>query len=75
MSALRTLRAVVTGAPGSGKGSYCNVLTRNHGLQHISVGELVRGEVKANTPIGREFKQYVDAGHLVPDELILRMTM
>ena len=67
------VRMVLLGPPGSGKGTQASAMQRRWGLVHLASGDLLRANVKENTELGREAKPYMDAGELVPDELILDM--
>ena len=67
------LGLILLGAPGSGKGTQAVRLAESYGLQHLSTGDLLRDEVRRGTPLGAEAKDYMDAGQLVPDALILGM--
>merc|ERR1739848_88477 len=62
---------VLFGAPGSGKGTQCEKLKNTFGLRHISTGDVLRDHVKRGTPLGSQAKEYMDAGKLVPDELMI----
>jgi adenylate kinase len=63
-------RLVILGKQGAGKGTQCVRLARHYVVPHISTGEMFRSAVKADTPFGQKAKEYMDAGELVPDELI-----
>lgn len=65
------MRIVMFGPPGSGKGTYASRLTNILGIPHISTGDMVREEIRAQTEIGRKIKEYSDRGELVPDEIII----
>ncbi|MBQ7593344.1 MAG: adenylate kinase [Synergistaceae bacterium] len=67
------MRLVLLGAPGAGKGTQAVFLKERHGLAHISTGDIFRHNLKNNTPLGLEAKKYMDAGQLVPDELVMKM--
>lgn len=67
------LRLVFLGGPGSGKGTQAKKLSERFGLAHISTGDLLRKAIKNETGLGRSAKRYVDAGDLVPDDIILGM--
>ena len=67
------MNLVLLGAPGSGKGTQAQKLVAEYGVAHISTGDLLRAAVKAGTPLGLEAKGYMDAGKLVPDELVLSL--
>lgn len=64
---------ILLGAPGSGKGTLAFEMAKRPDIAHLSTGDLLRGAVKAGTPAGLEAKAYMEAGNLVPDELIARM--
>jgi adenylate kinase len=61
------------GAPGAGKGTYASRLNVSLGIPHISTGDMVREEIKAQTELGKKIKQYSDKGELVPDEIIIQL--
>lgn len=64
---------VLTGAPGSGKGTQGRLLAEKYHLYYISTGSLLRREVKANTEIGIKAKEVMDKGDLVSDELVIQL--
>ncbi|MGB7521267.1 MAG: adenylate kinase [Spirulinaceae cyanobacterium] len=64
-------RIIFLGPPGAGKGTQAQKLAQLLGIPHISTGEILRGVIKENTPLGKKAQGYVDRGELVPDELIL----
>ncbi len=64
---------VLLGAPGSGKGTAGKVIAEDLNLAHISTGDLFRENLKNETPLGLEAKQYMDKGELVPDDVTIRM--
>lgn len=66
-------RLVFLGPPGAGKGTQAVRLARALGIPHLSTGELLRAAVGAGTPLGIEADRYMRAGHLVPDELVVRI--
>ncbi|MFP4170018.1 MAG: adenylate kinase [Methanomassiliicoccales archaeon] len=67
------LKIVLLGPPGSGKGTQAERLTRELGLAHISTGDLLREAVKSGSELGSKAKSYMDAGELVPDDLVIEM--
>jgi len=64
------VRIVIFGPPGSGKGTYASRLTKRLGIPHISTGDLVREEIRNQTPLGKTIEKYSSSGTLVPDEII-----
>lgn len=73
--ASKLLRAVILGPPGSGKGTVCERIAQNFGLQHLSSGHLLRENLKTSTEVGDVAKQYLEKGLLVPDHVITRLMM
>lgn len=63
-------RIVLLGAPGAGKGTQARRLAEREGLAHLSTGDLLRAAVTAGTPAGQAAKGHMDAGRLVPDEVV-----
>jgi adenylate kinase len=64
---------VLFGPPGSGKGTQSTSIINQYGLLHISTGDILRAEVTNQTPLGQEAKKFMDAGALVPDEVVIGM--
>jgi adenylate kinase len=64
---------ILLGAPGSGKGTQATVIVKEFGIVHISTGDMFRENFKNKTPIGIKAKGYMDAGKLVPDEIVIDM--
>ncbi|MDE5734201.1 MAG: adenylate kinase [Duncaniella sp.] len=64
---------VIFGGPGSGKGTQSAKLTDHYGLTHISTGDVLRQEMKAGTELGKIAHTYIDHGHLIPDQLMVRI--
>ena len=62
---------ILLGPPGAGKGTHAEALGREFGVEHISTGDMLRAAVTAGTELGRQAKQYMDAGALVPDEVVI----
>ena len=65
------MRIVLLGAPGSGKGTQAKLLEESLGIPHISTGVLLRAAVSAGSEVGLAAKAFMDAGDLVPDDLML----
>jgi adenylate kinase len=64
---------VMLGAPGAGKGTQAERLSKALGLPHISSGDLFREALRTDTTLGRQVRQYMERGALVPDEVTLRV--
>ena len=62
---------LLLGAPGAGKGTQAIRLAARLGVPHVSTGDLLRAAVAAGTPLGREAKQFMDRGELVPDSVVI----
>ncbi len=67
------LNLILLGPPGAGKGTQADRLRDDFALPHISTGDMLREQVAQETELGREAKRYMDAGDLVPDEVIIGM--
>ena len=65
------MKMILLGPPGAGKGTQAEVLSRELNIPTISTGNILRAAVKAGTPIGLQAKSSMDAGKLVPDEVII----
>lgn len=65
------MNIVLLGAPGAGKGTQAQKFVAEYGLAHISTGDLLRAAVKAQSELGIKAKEYMDAGQLVPDQLVI----
>ncbi len=65
------MNIVLLGAPGAGKGTQAAKLVEKYGFAHISTGDILRAAVKNQTPLGIKAKTYMDAGDLVPDDLVI----
>ena len=65
------MNIVLLGAPGAGKGTVAQELVAEFGVAHISTGDLLRAAVKAQSELGIQAKKYMDAGELVPDQLVI----
>jgi len=67
------LRLIFLGPPGVGKGTQAKKVAADHSIPHISTGDILRAEVAAGTDLGRQAKQHMDSGGLVPDDLVVAM--
>jgi adenylate kinase len=67
------LNLILLGPPGAGKGTQAELLREDFFLPHISAGDMLRAQVSDGTELGLKAKQYMDAGELVPDEVIIGM--
>lgn len=68
-----SLRIVLLGPPGSGKGTLAEQLSARLGLAHLSAGELFRQEIRRGSALGRQVRRYVASGRLVPDAVVVRV--
>jgi adenylate kinase len=69
------MRIVLLGAPGAGKGTHCKRIADRYGVVHLSSGDILRRERAEGTELGQKAQGYMDAGALVPDDLIVEMMM
>ena len=67
------MNLILLGAPGAGKGTLASYLIEQMGVPSISTGNILREAIKNNTPLGQSAKEYMDAGKLVPDEVVIGM--
>ncbi|MCL2881955.1 MAG: adenylate kinase [Coriobacteriia bacterium] len=65
------MNIVLLGAPGAGKGTQAKLLVDAYDIPHISTGDIFRAALAEGTPLGLEAKKYMDAGELVPDQLVI----
>ena len=65
------MKLIMLGAPGAGKGTQAAILSGKLGIPTISTGNILRAAVKNGTPVGLQAKSYMDAGKLVPDDVII----
>jgi len=71
----REITTLIMGPPGGGKGTISKKLIKDFGFHHVSTGDMLRAQVRAGSELGKAAKQHMDAGGLVPDELIINMVM
>jgi len=69
------MNIVLLGAPGAGKGTQAAKLVEEFKTPHISTGDMLRAAVKAGTPLGKKAKTFMDAGELVPDDVIIGLVI
>ena len=67
------MRLMFVGPPGAGKGTQAVRIAAKYNIPHISTGDMLREEIKNSTSLGKQAKAYIDAGELVPDEVIIEM--
>ncbi len=69
------MKIIMLGAPGAGKGTQAKMIADKYGIPHISTGDIFRANIKNQTELGMEAKQYMDKGLLVPDELTVKILL
>lgn len=69
------MRLILIGPPGAGKGTQADILSKKLDIPQISTGDMLRAAVKEGTPVGLQAKSFMDAGGLVPDEVIIGITI
>ncbi|CAN0928073.1 Adenylate kinase 2, chloroplastic [Linum grandiflorum] len=67
------LRIMISGAPASGKGTQCELITKKYDLVHIAAGDLLREEIASGSENGKRAKEYMEKGQLVPNEIVVMM--
>lgn len=67
------MKLILLGAPGAGKGTLASYLIEKMGIPSISTGNILREAIKDNTPLGQQAKGFMDAGQLVPDDLVINL--
>jgi len=70
-----TMKIIMLGAPGAGKGTQAKMIADKYSIPHISTGDIFRANIKNGTELGMEAKKYMDKGQLVPDELTVRILL
>ncbi|MBN1342208.1 MAG: adenylate kinase [Phycisphaerae bacterium] len=67
------MNVILLGPPGAGKGTQAKRVAQAFGLKHLSSGDILRAERKAGTELGKKAQEFMDAGKLVPDDLVVSM--
>jgi adenylate kinase len=67
------MRLILLGPPGAGKGTQAAFITKQYGIPQVSTGDMLRAAIKAGTPLALSVKKVIDAGHLVSDDIIIRL--
>ncbi|KAF1899827.1 hypothetical protein Lal_00019959 [Lupinus albus] len=67
------LHIMISGAPASGKGTQCQLITQKYGLVHVAAGDLLRTEISSDSENGKIAKEYMEKGELVPDHIVVSM--
>lgn len=67
------INIVLFGAPGCGKGTQAQRLKERYGIDHVSTGEVIRGEIRRGTELGRSMESYIAQGKLAPDKIVIGM--
>ncbi len=69
------MKIILLGKPGAGKGTQAQKLAKEEGFEIISTGDIIRNEIKQETNVGKQIKQYVSKGELVPDEFVVDLVI
>lgn len=69
------MKIIMLGAPGAGKGTQAKMIAEKYGIPHVSTGDIFRANIKNGTELGKEAKQYMDQGLLVPDALTVKILL
>ena len=67
------LNIILFGAPGCGKGTQAALIKEKYNINHISTGEVIRGEIMGGTELGKSMQSYIEAGQLAPDSIVIGM--
>lgn len=69
------MKIIMLGAPGAGKGTQAKLIAEKYSIPHVSTGDIFRANIKDGTQLGKEAKEYMDQGLLVPDELTVKILL
>ena len=67
------MKLILLGAPGAGKGSHAKLISNKYKIPQISMGDIIRGNIKKGTKLGKELKKFTEGGNLVTDDLVIRL--
>lgn len=67
------MKMILLGAPGAGKGTQAQILSKKLGMPIIGTGNIIREAIKSGSPLGKRFQSYADSGRLVPDDLVVAL--
>lgn len=67
------MKLVLLGAPGAGKGTQAAIISKKQNIPHISTGDIIRKALKDGTDLGKEAKEYINKGLLVPDDIVINI--
>ena len=67
------MKLILIGAPGAGKGSHAKLISKNYDVPQISMGDIIRENIKKGTKLGKELKKFTEGGNLVTDDLVIRL--
>ena len=65
------MKLILLGAPGAGKGTQAEIISEKYNIPTISTGNIIRAALKNGTEMGLKAKSYIDAGELVPDDVVI----
>ena len=65
------MKLIMLGAPGAGKGTQAAIICEKYSIPTISTGAIIRAAIRGGTPVGKQAKDYIDKGLLVPDEVVI----
>ena len=67
------MKLILIGAPGAGKGSHAKLISKKYNVPQISMGDIIRENIKKGTKLGKELKKFTEEGNLVTDDLVIRL--